>query len=81
MKTKSLIALAILSTSLFATPHLLACGAGCADGGKKVSKKEAKNVKVWTCSMHPKIKKDKAGKCPLCGMNLVPAKTEVKKKK
>ncbi|MCK5114335.1 MAG: efflux RND transporter periplasmic adaptor subunit [Phycisphaerae bacterium] len=25
---------------------------------------------VWTCSMHPQIRSDKPGKCPICGMNL-----------
>lgn len=28
--------------------------------------------KIWTCSMHPQIRRDKPGKCPLCGMPLVP---------
>lgn len=27
---------------------------------------------VWTCSMHPQIKQDKPGKCPLCAMDLIP---------
>lgn len=27
---------------------------------------------VWTCSMHPQIRMDKPGKCPLCGMDLIP---------
>ena len=26
----------------------------------------------WTCSMHPQIRSDKPGQCPLCGMDLVP---------
>ncbi len=30
---------------------------------------------VWTCSMHPQIKVAKQGKCPICGMNLIPAKS------
>lgn len=29
---------------------------------------------VWTCSMHPQIKMDKPGKCPLCAMDLIPLK-------
>jgi Cu(I)/Ag(I) efflux system membrane fusion protein len=29
-------------------------------------------VSTWTCSMHPQIRMDQAGKCPLCGMNLIP---------
>lgn len=31
-------------------------------------------VKYWTCSMHPQIKMDKPGKCPICGMDLIPVK-------
>ena len=27
---------------------------------------------IWTCSMHPQIKQNKPGKCPICAMNLVP---------
>lgn len=27
---------------------------------------------VWTCSMHPQIRQDKPGKCPLCAMDLIP---------
>jgi Cu(I)/Ag(I) efflux system membrane fusion protein len=27
---------------------------------------------LWTCSMHPQIKQDKPGKCPICAMDLVP---------
>lgn len=27
---------------------------------------------VWTCSMHPQIRQDKPGKCPICGMDLIP---------
>jgi len=27
---------------------------------------------IWTCSMHPQIKMPEPGKCPVCGMNLIP---------
>lgn len=27
---------------------------------------------LWTCSMHPQIQMTSPGKCPLCGMNLIP---------
>jgi len=33
---------------------------------------EADQVKWWTCSMHPEIHAPKPGKCPKCGMNLIP---------
>ncbi|GAB4324382.1 MAG: efflux RND transporter periplasmic adaptor subunit [Bacteroidales bacterium] len=29
-------------------------------------------AEIWTCSMHPQIKMDKAGKCPICSMDLIP---------
>jgi membrane fusion protein, copper/silver efflux system len=31
---------------------------------------------IWTCSMHPQIKMDHPGKCPICAMDLIPLKTE-----
>ena len=27
---------------------------------------------TWTCSMHPQIKMNKPGSCPICGMELIP---------
>jgi len=34
-------------------------------------------VQEYTCSMHPQIRmKDKAAKCPLCGMDLIPVASE-----
>ena len=27
---------------------------------------------IWTCSMHPQIQQNGPGKCPLCGMELIP---------
>ena len=32
----------------------------------------AEMTTLWTCSMHPQIKQDKPGKCPICAMDLVP---------
>lgn len=34
----------------------------------------AEAVQIWTCSMHPQIRRDGPGKCPICGMDLVPVK-------
>jgi len=31
-------------------------------------------VSFWTCSMHPQIKMPTKGKCPICGMDLIPVK-------
>ncbi len=30
---------------------------------------------IWTCSMHPQIKQDKPGQCPICAMDLIPLAT------
>lgn len=30
---------------------------------------------TWTCSMHPQIKTHHPGKCPICGMDLIPLHT------
>ncbi|MFT7638106.1 MAG: Cu(I)/Ag(I) efflux system membrane fusion protein [Candidatus Omnitrophota bacterium] len=35
-----------------------------------------KQASVWTCSMHPQIQLPKPGKCPICGMSLIPIETE-----
>lgn len=32
---------------------------------------EARHKEVWTCSMHPQIRMDKPGQCPICGMDLI----------
>jgi Cu(I)/Ag(I) efflux system membrane fusion protein len=29
---------------------------------------------IWTCSMHPQIRMPEPGKCPICGMDLIPLK-------
>jgi Cu(I)/Ag(I) efflux system membrane fusion protein len=29
-------------------------------------------AQIWTCSMHPQIRQDHPGKCPLCAMDLIP---------
>lgn len=44
-----------------------------------VPESEASSLKpqasLWTCSMHPQIKLPHPGKCPICGMDLIPLKT------
>lgn len=33
---------------------------------------EGTSEKKWTCSMHPQIKRNEPGDCPICGMDLIP---------
>ena len=32
----------------------------------------ATNTEIWTCSMHPQIRQNEPGDCPICGMDLIP---------
>lgn len=52
-------------------------GAACMGGNKKEAatghQHEAKTQ--YTCPMHPQIVRDAPGKCPICGMDLVPKQT------
>ena len=34
---------------------------------------EAEEDQIWTCSMHPQIRQNGPGDCPICGMDLIPA--------
>ncbi len=38
-------------------------------------------ILFWTCSMHPNIQKQNPGKCPICGMDLIPVTSTRKEKK
>ena len=46
---------------------------GHSDHAATASAKPAEQI--WTCSMHPQIRLPKPGKCPICAMNLIPAKS------
>lgn len=36
---------------------------------------ESSDDHIWTCSMHPQIRQNEPGDCPICGMDLVPLET------
>jgi len=43
--------------------------------GKTEDEKKAvteSKKQIWTCAMHPQIRQDHPGKCPICGMELIP---------
>lgn len=33
---------------------------------------EIEHATIWTCAMHPHIRTEEAGDCPICGMDLIP---------
>ncbi|AXI99541.1 membrane fusion protein, Cu(I)/Ag(I) efflux system [Cyclonatronum proteinivorum] len=37
---------------------------------------EAGEETIWTCSMHPAIREDQFGLCPICAMDLIPASAD-----
>lgn len=50
---------------------------GSSSNHEKHDHKEGIENQIWTCSMHPHIKQDKPGKCPICAMDLIPLKTNI----
>lgn len=71
MKYRKMIVLAVV---LLVAGFLL--GRGCAgrpeSGAKEPTLVKSAQTGIWTCSMHPQIRQPKAGKCPICGMDLIP---------
>lgn len=39
------------------------------------SSAEIVEKQTWTCSMHPQIRKDEPGQCPICAMDLIPLRS------
>ncbi len=42
------------------------------DDASVESHEHAQEETTWTCSMHPQIRQDEPGQCPICGMDLIP---------
>jgi len=40
--------------------------------GKHDRSTEVLQGTIWTCAMHPQIRMEQPGKCPICGMDLIP---------
>ena len=45
---------------------------GSASCSKQRDNSANSNIDYWTCTMHPSVHAAKPGKCPICGMDLVP---------
>ncbi|MFH1320477.1 MAG: efflux RND transporter periplasmic adaptor subunit [Bacteroidota bacterium] len=44
---------------------------GVREFGMEHQHEDVEKAVIWTCSMHPQIKQEKPGQCPICGMDLV----------
>jgi Cu(I)/Ag(I) efflux system membrane fusion protein len=71
MKKKIVIAAAL---SLFAGLLLGRCASNTTHQSVVVAQAPAKE-EIWTCSMHPQIRQNHPGQCPICGMDLIPVIT------
>lgn len=60
-----------IATVFFVAALAFAAGM-CARGGPSEDRIEAGD-EVWTCAMHPQVRRDGPGSCPFCGMDLVQA--------
>ncbi len=67
-------ALALVAVFLTAGSAWYARGAGAPTAGTPAPKKQ-----LYTCPMHPQVIQDHPGRCPICGMNLVPVKPSATK--
>jgi membrane fusion protein, copper/silver efflux system len=62
--------LSMRRTALLLT--LIALLVGAASCSKKSATGKSSNVDYWTCTMHPSVREKEPGRCPICGMDLVP---------
>ncbi len=46
------------------------------ENGITVEDHDHSKDQIWTCSMHPQIRMPQQGKCPICGMDLIPVASE-----
>jgi len=73
MLTLAAVTVAASHSAAGTAPSAMSCGSDCGsqNHGKTSDDKQAK---VYTCPMHPEVVSSEPGKCPKCGMNLVPKK-------
>lgn len=49
-------------------------GSDSASDSTEVASTDSSEATIWTCSMHPQIRRNGPGDCPICGMDLVPVR-------
>jgi len=83
IKNKKRMKQAIVTTMFFAAIFFAACSGGSSSSTTKdtaaTSTTATDTSKMmaaakYTCTMHPEVNSDTPGKCPKCGMDLVPMK-------
>ncbi len=72
MKKTTLWIILALAAGLLLGYLVFAPGKAAADARHQHPEDSAQTA-LWTCSMHPQILRPEPGKCPICGMDLIPA--------
>jgi Cu(I)/Ag(I) efflux system membrane fusion protein len=70
MKIKTIAVLSVVAAAGF-----LIGVAACDHSPNKSAPASGLPAAYYTCPMHPSVKSDKPGSCPICGMALVPVYT------
>ena len=65
----------ILLIGLFLGRLIFSGGSRAGDQAVTAEHDHTHGEEIWTCSMHPQIRMDKPGKCPICAMDLIPLTT------
>ena len=79
MKTDRKTILIVLSTLVIGVllGWLIFGSAGSSNDGENLSEhSHVDEETIWTCSMHPQIRQNEPGACPICGMDLIPLEDE-----
>ena len=79
MKTDRKTILIVLSTLVIGVllGWLIFGSAGSSNDGEHLSEhSHVDKETIWTCSMHPQIRQNEPGACPICGMDLIPLEDE-----
>lgn len=79
MKTDRKTILIVLSTLVIGVllGWLIFGGAGSSNDGENLTEhSHVDDETIWTCSMHPQIRQNEPGACPICGMDLIPVEDD-----
>ena len=68
---KSLVVVAGVAALFWVGAVTTGCGRSSTNTAQPPREEQA--PQVYTCPMHPQVQEAKPGKCPICGMALVPA--------